>query len=113
MSFQTQAINEKQIAFSGICCLLFRRVPESDIFFLLFPFKSFITNKPVCFFSSLSCQRTIAANNYLLKVNNKNTRKKCEICLKLTIKTLERPCLHCSGVFIVNFDHNSYLFLVY
>ena len=27
------------------------------------------------------------ANIYLLKVNNKNTRKKCEICSDLTIKT--------------------------
>ena len=30
------------------------------------------------------------AGIYLLKVNNKNTRKKCEICSKLTIKTPER-----------------------
>ena len=27
---------------------------------------------------------------YLLKVNNRNTRTRCEICLKLTIKTPER-----------------------
>ena len=27
------------------------------------------------------------ANIYLFKVNNKNTRKRCEICSKLTIKT--------------------------
>ena len=30
------------------------------------------------------------ASKYLLLVNNKNTRKRCEICLKLTIKTPER-----------------------
>ena len=30
------------------------------------------------------------ANVYLFKVNNKNTRKMCEICSKLTIKTAER-----------------------
>ena len=29
------------------------------------------------------------ANSYLFKVNNLNTRKRCEICSKLTIKTLE------------------------
>ena len=28
-------------------------------------------------------------NNYMLKVNNENTRKRCETCSKLTIKTLE------------------------
>ena len=30
------------------------------------------------------------ANTYLLKVNNRNTRKRCEICSKLTIKTPDR-----------------------
>ena len=30
------------------------------------------------------------ANIYLFKVNNRSTRKKCEICSKLTIKTPER-----------------------
>ena len=34
------------------------------------------------------CNDTI--NIYLLKVNNKNTRKGSEICSKLTIKTPER-----------------------
>ena len=39
---------------------------------------------------------------YLLKVINRNTRTKCEICSKLTIKTPERRHWHRSGVFIVN-----------
>ena len=30
------------------------------------------------------------AGNYMLKVNNRNTRTMCEICSKLTIKTPER-----------------------
>ena len=30
------------------------------------------------------------AGIYLLKVNNRNTRTRCEICSKLTIKTSER-----------------------
>ena len=38
--------------------------------------------------------RKVASNNvldiYLFKDNNRNTRKKCEIRLKLTIKTPER-----------------------
>ena len=37
---------------------------------------------------------------YLLKVNNKNTRTRCEICSKLTKK--DTPC---SSVSIVNFEH--------
>ena len=34
--------------------------------------------------------RTLHANIYLLKVNNRNSRKRREICSKLTIKTPER-----------------------
>ena len=48
---------------------------------------------------------------YLLKVNNKNTRTRCEICSKLTIKTPERCQWHHSGVFIINFEHISHLVL--
>ena len=45
-------------------------------------------------------------NTYLFKVNNRNTRKRCGIWLKLIIKTPER---HCSGLIIVNFEHISHL----
>ena len=40
-----------------------------------------------------------------LKVNNRNTRLRCEICSKLTIMTPERRHWRRSGVFIVNFEH--------
>ena len=36
----------------------------------------------------------IPANIYLFKVNNINSTKCCETCLKLTIKTPERRHLH-------------------
>ena len=49
---------------------------------------------------------------HLLKANNKNTRTRCEMCSKLTIKTPERRHWRRSGVFIVNFEHNSHLVLV-
>ena len=49
---------------------------------------------------------------YLLEVNNRSTRTRGEICLKLTIRTPEqRHCCH-SGVFFVNFEHISYLALL-
>ena len=38
----------------------------------------------------------------------RTTRKRCEICSKLTIKTLQRR----RSVFIANFKHISHLFLV-
>ena len=52
------------------------------------------------------------AGIYLLKVNNRNTKTNCEICSKLTIKTLERRYWRRSGVFIVNIEHISHLVLV-
>ena len=50
---------------------------------------------------------------YLLKVKNRNTRTRCEICSKLTIKTPERRQWSRFGVFIVNFEHISHLVLVF
>ena len=49
----------------------------------------------------------------LLKVNNRNTKTRCEICSKLTIKTPERRQWRRSGVFTVNFEHISHLVLVF
>ena len=51
------------------------------------------------------------ASIYLFKVNNKNTKKGCKICSKLT-KTPERRHWRRSHVFIVNFEHISQLFLL-
>ena len=46
------------------------------------------------------------AGNYMFKFNNRNTRTRCEICSKLTIKTPERPngFGFGFGVFLVNFE---------
>ena len=49
---------------------------------------------------------------YLIKINNKNTRKRYEICSKLTIKTPEWHHLRRSDVFIVKFEHISHIFLM-
>ena len=53
------------------------------------------------------------AGNYMFIVNNRNTRTRCEICSKLTIKTPERRYWRHSGVFIVNFKHISDLLQVF
>ena len=53
------------------------------------------------------------AGNYMFKVNNRNTRARCEICSKLTIKIPERRYWRRSGVFIANFEHISHLVLVF
>ena len=41
------------------------------------------------------------ANIYFFKFNNRNTRKRCEVCSKLTIKTPEGPF---SSVSIADFE---------
>ena len=59
--------------------------------------------------------RHTQAGIWLLKVNNRNTRTRCEINMvrsKLTIKTPKRRHWR-SGAFVVNFEHISYLVLVF
>ena len=57
--------------------------------------------------------KRVPAGIYMFKVNNRNTRTKCEISSKLTIKTPERRYWRRFGVFIVNFEHISHLVLVF
>ena len=53
------------------------------------------------------------AEIYLLKVNNRNSRARCEICSKLTINIPQRRQWRRSGIFIVNFEQISHLALVF
>ena len=55
-------------------------------------------------FSPLLTRWWNPANVYLFKINSRNTRKKCKICSKLTSWRHSR----CSGVFVVNFEHNYF-----
>ena len=50
---------------------------------------------------------------YLFKVNNRNTRRMCGICSKLTIKTPEGRHWRSSSVFIVNFELISHIVLAF
>ena len=67
-----------------------------------------ISDVAVCF-----TQEDLPVSICLLKVNNRNTRTRCEICSKLTIKTPERRHWRRSGVFIDNFEHISHFVLVF
>ena len=49
---------------------------------------------------------------YLFKFNNRNNRKRCQICPKLTIKIPARRHWLRPGVFIVDLENISQLFLV-
>ena len=55
--------------------------------------------------NSICTRNSSATNIYLFKVNNRNTKRKWEICSKLTVKTQERL----STVFIFNFEQISHL----
>ena len=50
---------------------------------------------------------------YLFKVNNRNSKKRYEICSKLAIKTPERCQWRYFGFSIVNLEHISHFFLIF
>ena len=53
------------------------------------------------------------ANIFFFRVNNRNTRRRCETFWKLTIKTPQWHHWHHSAVFIVNFEYISRFFLLF
>ena len=64
-------------------------------------------------FNGLKQEPIYPAGNYMFKVNNKNTKTRCEIYSKLTVKIPERRHWRGYGIFIVNFEHISHLILVF
>ena len=75
-------------------------------------FQKPLTDDVVYPFESMQINKEATRNPagiYVLKVNNRNTGKRCEVCSKLTIKTPEL----CSGVFIIKFEHISHFVLVF
>ena len=67
---------------------------------------SYANVKPVCsfkYFRNKLLDSQYSAGIYLLKVNKRNSKTRCEICSKLTIS--ERRHWRRSGSFIVNFEH--------
>ena len=62
-------------------------------------------------FSRLPIKMRCPAGIYMFKVNNWNTRTRCEISSQLTVMTPEGSIWRRSGVFIVNVEHITYLVL--
>ena len=54
-----------------------------------------------------------ASFHYLLRINDRNTITRCQICSKLTIKTPKGRQWRRSSVFMVSFEHVSQLALVF
>ena len=55
----------------------------------------------------------LQVSSNLFNLNKRKTGKRCEICSNLTIKTPERRQRRRSGVFIVNFEYISQIFLAF
>ena len=58
-------------------------------------------------------EATIPIGDWMFKVNNRNTRARCDICSMLIIKTPERRHWPRSVFFIINFEHISHLVLLF
>ena len=74
------------------------------------------------FFSNYDMENPVRnnpTNIYLHKVNKRNTRRRCEICSKLTIKTPEQMQWYRSGVLTVIYgdhltlDHVIYIIIIF
>ena len=105
------------------------RLHEMQPIFVSKVIKTCAAGQKLCFFSSGSLERDFkttnknlvsasqsllnTAGNYMFKVNNRNTRTRCEICSKLTLKIPEQRHWCRCGVFTVNFEHISHLVLVF
>ena len=70
-----------------------------------------LLNMLLASFEYLTSKTTTPASIYLLKVSNRNIRKRFETCLKLAIKKLEWQQWRRFGVFIVSFENIPHLFL--
>ena len=55
----------------------------------------------------------ISSNIYLFKINDRKSRKSCEICSKLTIKTPERRQGRRFGVLLLTLNIFHTVFLVF
>ena len=84
---------------------LFTKFPYQEIRWNYATLRSVIYDKLHSVYKGLSW---FPVGIYLLKVNNRNTRTRSEICSKLTIKTPKRR-----QWIIVNFENISHLVLVF
>ena len=64
-------------------------------------------------YKHITIETVLPSKYYLFKVNNRNTKKRYEICSKLAIKTSERCQWRSFSFFIVNLEHISHLFLMF
>ena len=101
-------VNQYSKTISQIFVWFSEKVRSSSNFFI----HKFKDSEKVLTINLFLVKTIYPANIYLFKINNKNTRKTCEICSKLTTKTAEWRHWRRSGVFVINSEHISHLVLV-
>ena len=80
------------------------------------PYRLSLTDRLNLFKLIIQSIKLYPADIYLLKVNYRNNKIRCEICSKLTIKpklTKNNDARRHPGVFIVNLKHISHLVLLF
>ena len=95
----------QQISYMGRTCDINNHT-FIKIWIFLFP-------KTLILWNAAVQEKCIPANIYLLNVDDRRTRKMFGICSKLTIITPEQCHWRRFSVFIVNYEHNSHLFLLF
>ena len=108
---------------SGVCIVNSKEISHIVLMFLLLTLnKNILWKKFTVQILMMSLENVILnksgtqqnpAHSYLFEVNNKNSRKRCEICSKLTIKTPELRHWRHSVVFIVNISIFRNFFLCF
>ena len=104
--FSQKRLILEPLVFTGVISLLCISCHPPNVSFCRTPIQ-LITLRLIV---KLIVQQFYPAGNYMFNLNNRNFRTRCEICLKLTIKTLEQRQ---SGVLIVSCEHISHLVLVF
>ena len=72
-----------------------------------------VSEVPFSLYKALKIKRSHPIRHLPTQVNYRNTRTRCGMCSKLTIKTPERRQWRLSGVFNVNSEDISHLVLVF
>ena len=111
-------LHKKNFVFCSIRNIITVQISGTFYIFLITPYYPFHKDAPfisltfssICYSICCRIKENLLANICFFKADNKNNRKRCEICSNLTIKTTSLTSFWC---FIVNFRHILHLFLVF
>ena len=98
-----------KISWRWTCCQIFRKFRHLKHLRLFWMMLNTVFAHLLTLRNDIYTRKSSLTNIYLFKVNNRSTKEKCENYSKLTIKTSEQHFT----LLIVDFGHNSLLFLVY